>query len=65
MDKLARKDLTGNGLPLECYIRLRDQEITEDVRSTEAYKDRCCEAVGLGPVPDERYTHITNPDDLD
>ena len=36
----------------------------EDVRSTEQYKDACCAAVGLGPVPDERYAHLDNPADI-
>lgn len=44
---------------------MRNEEVATDVRSTEWYKDACCEAVGLGPVPDSRYSHFTYPADSD
>ena len=44
---------------------MRNEEVVTDVRSTEECKDACCEAVGLGPVTNSRYSHFTNPADLD
>ena len=48
MAKLDAGDLSGVPVPVECYIPLRGSTVTENVRATEDYKDKCCEAVGLG-----------------
>ena len=65
IDRLKNGDLSGNGVPEGSYLPLRNEEaVLEDVRSTEEYKDACCAAVGLGPVPDERYSHFENPADI-
>ena len=46
-------------MPVECYIPLRGSTVTENVRATEDYKDKCCEAVGLGAEIDvDRYAHL-------
>ena len=59
MAKLDAGDLSGVPVPVECYIPLRGSTITENVRATEDYKDKCCEAVGLGAEVDlARYAHF-------
>ena len=59
MAKLDAGDLSGVPVPVECYIPLRGSTITENVRATEDYKDKCCEAVGLGAEVDiTRYAHF-------
>ena len=45
------------------YLSLRDEVVKGNPRQTEEYRDRCCEAVGVGKVPDrERYKHLKAED---
>ena len=50
MGKLSRGDLSGVPITVECFIPLRGSIAESNFRATDDYKDRCCEAVGLGAV---------------
>ena len=52
MGRLAVGDLTGPAFPEEQYLRLRDQELAGNPRSSPEYQQQCLDAVGLGAVPD-------------
>ena len=65
LEKLKAGDLSGLEVHPEQYLRLRDEPLQGNPRSEPEYKERCVEAVGLGKVPDERYTHITAKDDFE
>ena len=65
MAKLKAGDLGGVDVDPGQYLELRNSKVAGNPRAESSYKDRCAEAVGLGPVPDERYVHITNPADFE
>ena len=59
MRKLDEGDLSGVPISVDCFIPVRGSVVESNVRGTEDYKDRCCEAVGLGKVVDvARYAHL-------
>ena len=64
--KLRAGDLRGPELCQDQYLRLRGEALDGNPRMSEEYKDRCCEAVGLGVAPDqERYSHLQHADEVD
>ena len=65
MDRLAKGDLSGIDVDPKQYLELRDEKVEGNPRAAEEYKDRCCAAVGVGPTPDERYSHIPAKADVD
>ena len=65
MDKLRKGDLSGPEVPIGSYLNLRNEEIKGNPRSEPSYKQACCEAVGLGKVPDPtKYGHLRGSDDI-
>ena len=66
MVKSEAGDLGGPLLDPNQYLRLRNETLKGNPRATEEYRDACCEAVGLGSVPDpERYGHLRHQGDYD
>ena len=66
MFRLKAGDLDGPLLDPNQYLRLRNETLTGNPRTTGEYRNACCEAVGLGSVPDpERYGHLRHQDDYD
>ena len=65
LTRLDNGDFDGPRLSPEQYLDLRDEKVQGNPRMAHKYREKCCEAVGLGAVPDERYPHITNPADFD
>ena len=64
MARLKAGDLGGPLLDRNQYLRLRNETVEGNPRVTEEYRAACCEAVGLGSVPDpERYGHLQHQDD--
>ena len=44
---------------MESFIPVRGSKVEANIRATEEYKDKCCEAVGLGDKIDvKRYEHL-------
>ena len=59
MSKLDAGDLPGVTIPVESFIPRRGLVVAENVRVAEEYKDKCCEATGLGvDVDDKLYAHL-------
>ena len=46
MKKLDEGDLSGVPISVDCFIPVRGSVVESNVRGTEDYKGRCCEAVG-------------------
>ena len=64
MNRLRSGDYSGPVLDESRYLSLRNQQVVGNPRQTEEYRKRCCDAVGVGDVPDERYDHLTHPQDI-
>ena len=59
MRKLDQGDLSGVPISVDNFILVRGSVVETNVRGTKEYKDRCCEAVGLGKGVDvSRYAHL-------
>ena len=66
MSRLRAADLSGPKVPASQYLRLRAEELVGNPRAKAAYKEMCCEKVGLGPEPGrQRYPHLQKSDDFD
>jgi len=64
--KLRAGDLSGLVTPESQYLRIRGEVIEGNPRTAEAYRDKCCELVGLGLTPDmQKYGHLSSPQDFD
>eukprot|EP00973_Karenia_brevis_P081515 11300327-Karenia_brevis.AAC.1 len=64
MDKLRQGDYSGPTLDRSRYLAMRDKAVEGNPRQTEAYRQQCLEAVGVGEKPDmERYSHL-GPEDF-
>eukprot|EP00973_Karenia_brevis_P025199 3475826-Karenia_brevis.AAC.1 len=65
MEKLRQGDYSGPTLDRSRYLALRNTAVEGNPRQTEAYRQQCREAVGVGEKPDmERYAHL-GPDDFE
>ena len=63
MSKLDRGDYSGPTLDRSRYLCMRNATIEGNPRQTEAYRQMCREAVGVGATPDpERYSHLAESD---
>ena len=66
MAKLKRGDYSGPETPLSQYLCLRNEALETNPRSTEWYKDLCCQKVGLGSEPDRsRCAHFQHEPDFE
>jgi len=66
MNRLHADDYEGPPLDTSRYLTLRNEVIQGNPRQTEQYRDKCCEAVGLGPKPDkDRYAHFKHDEDFE
>eukprot|EP00973_Karenia_brevis_P052217 7255683-Karenia_brevis.AAC.1 len=65
MEKLRQGDYSGPTLERSRCLALRDKAVEGNPRQTEAYRQQCPEAVGVGEQPDmEGYSHVS-PDDFE
>ena len=63
MEKLRMGNYEGPTLDATRYLPLRNEKVKGNPRLTEEYRRLCCEAVGVGEVPDrERYSHLKEAD---
>ena len=63
MAKLEKGDYSGPTLDRSRYLCMRNSTIERNPRQTEAYRQMCREAVGVGDIPDqERYSHLDESD---
>ena len=66
MGKVKRGDLSGLELDMNTYIHSHNEILRENVRATNAYKEKCVEAVGLiTNVDRDRYSDDLGLEDLD
>eukprot|EP00973_Karenia_brevis_P077230 10728157-Karenia_brevis.AAC.1 len=52
MEKLRQGDYSGPTLDRSRYLAMRDKAVEGNPRQTEAYRQQCMEAVGVGEKPD-------------
>ena len=66
MDNLRMGDYSGPVLDASRYLSMRNRPIEGNRRQTEEYRQKCCDAVGIGAEPDkDRYKHLTRAQDFD